>query len=121
MAIAYETNARKLEHSTLDAIVGRPMHHHDPKKIIPFTAPADAPAVQPSRTIHRAPLLQKLLVIYPRYLCVAMLLLFVYLQLATFAELPAGQLDFLWISAYALAGSSALFSHLFPEETNNPS
>ena len=61
---------------------------------------------------HVAALRQKLLVTYPRYLCVALLSLFLYLRLAAFAEVPATGLNVLWISAYALAAISFVCSRL---------
>lgn len=117
MAMTYETGARKLERPELDVINYSDVHHHDPKKIIAFSAPrAAAPhpsaAARHRRMERRAAMQYKLLVAYPRYLCAAMLVLFVYLRLATFSEVPAGNLNLLWMGAYALAGSSFLFSRL---------
>lgn len=117
MAMTYETGARKLERTELDVINYSDVHHHDPKKIIAFSSPrAAAPhpsvAARHRRMERRAAVQYKLLVAYPRYLCVAMLALFVYLRLATFAEVPAGNLNLLWMGAYVLAGGSFLFSRL---------
>ena len=118
MTMSYETSARKLEHNEIDVINYSDVHPHNPKKVIAF-APAQPQAVpHPSmvsrhrRMARKAALQQKLLVTYPRYICVAFLVLFVYLRLATFAEVPATGLNFLWISAYALAGISFVFSHM---------
>lgn len=118
MTMSYETSARKLERAEIDVINYSDVHPHNPKKVIAF-APAQPQAVpHPSmvsrhrRMARRAALQQKLLVTYPRYICVAFLALFVYLRLATFAEVPATGLNFLWISAYALAGISFVFSRM---------
>lgn len=118
MTMSYETSARKLERAEIDVINYSDVHPHNPKKVIAF-APAQPQAVpHPSmvsrhrRMARKAVLQQKLLVTYPRYICVAFLALFVYLRLATFAEVPATGLNFLWISAYALAGISFVFSRM---------
>ncbi len=49
---------------------------------------------------------RKLLVTYPQYLSVALLVAFFYLRLALFADAPFAALHLLWVGAYALAGIS---------------
>ena len=77
MRISYETAAKKLEYAAPDVINYSDVHPHDPKKVIAFSAPAAAP--HPSmrsrhrRMARRALRMQKLLVAYPRYACVALL------------------------------------------------
>ena len=116
MTISYETGARKLERAEIDVINYSDVHPHDPKKVVAFapdrpqTAPHPSMVSRHRRMARKAALQQKLLVTYPRYICVAFLALFVYLRLATFAEMPSTGLNFLWISAYALAGISCVFS-----------
>ena len=118
MTMSYETGARKLERPEVDLINYSDVHPHSTKKVIPFTPSAAAQAPHPSmasrhrRMARKAALRQKLLVTYPRYLCVALLSLFLYLRLAAFAEVPATGLNVLWISAYALAAISFVCSRL---------
>ncbi len=119
MTMSYETSARSLEQKEIDVINYSDVHRHDPNKIISFTAEHQGSTVHPSmasrhrRAQHRAVRQQKWMVTYPRYLSVALLILFVYLQLAGFSEVPATGLNVLWIGAYALAGISFLFARLF--------
>lgn len=118
MTMSYETSARKLERAEIDLINYSDVHPHNPKKVIAFTGAQAQTAPHPSmasrhrRMERKAARQQKLLVTYPRYLCVALLGLFIYLRLATFAEVPATGLNVLWISAYALAGISFVFAHM---------
>lgn len=61
-----------------------------------------------SRMVRRASLEWKVLVTYPQYLSVALLLVFFYLRLALFADAPFAALHLLWLGAYGLAGISLL-------------
>ena len=85
------------------------------RSYVPFAA-APAAAPHPSmrsrhrRMARRALRMQKLLVAYPRYACVALLALFLYLRIAVFPESGAAGLGALWIGAYLLAGLSFVFA-----------
>ena len=115
MRISYETAAKKLEYAAPDVINYSDVHPHDPKKVIAFSAPAAAVPHPSMRSRHRrmarrALRMQKLLVAYPRYACVALLALFLYLRIAVFPESGAAGLGALWIGAYLLAGLSFVFA-----------
>ena len=115
MRISYETTAKKLVREAPDVINYSDVHPHDPKKVIAFSAPPAA-APHPSmrsrhrRMARRARLARKLLVTYPRYACVALLALFLYLRIAVFPESGAAGLGALWVGAYLLAGLSFIFA-----------
>jgi hypothetical protein len=64
-----------------------------------------------SRAARREARLQRILVTFPRYLCVAQLALFLYLRLAFFPDSSATGLDLLWIGAFTLAAFSTYFAH----------
>ena len=119
MTLSYETGARKLEQNEIDLINYADVHPHDPKKVIALSGAARTAAPHPSmrsrhrRSVQKAAMQRKLLVVYPRYLSLALLGLFVYLRLATFSEVPVAGMNGLWISAYALAAISVVFSRLY--------
>ena len=123
MTMSYETGAKKLERGEVDLINYSDVHRHDPKKIIAFAPVQDTRPVHPSmrsrhrRMERRMERRRALLVTYPRYLSVILLMLFVYLHLASFAEIPAAGLNFLWIGSYALIALSAVFSHLLNDSS----
>lgn len=113
--------ARKLAEAELDYINYSDVHPHNPKKIIAFTgaqAAVTAAAPHPSMVSRHRRMMQrytkqyKLLVACPRYLSVALLGAFLYLRLGMFPDGAFAALNLLWIGAYALAGSSFLFSKL---------
>lgn len=122
MTMTYESTARKLEAPEIDYFNYSDVHHHDPKKVIAFTDPHTAMRPHPSaasrhrRAAQRQERQMKLLVTYPRYLCVILFALFIYLRLATF-DAPVAAFNLLWISGYILAGSSFIFAKLLKPST----
>ena len=115
---SHDNTARKLQEVELDYINYSDVHRHDPKKVIAFTGAPTATAAAPHpsmvsrhrRMVQRYAKQYKLLVAYPRYLCVALLGMFLYLRLGVFPDASVAGLSLLWIGAYVLAGSSFLFS-----------
>ena len=117
MTMTYESTARKLERGEVDYFNYSDVHHHDPKKVIAFSGvqttmrPHPSMASRHRRALQRQKRQTKLLVTYPRYLCVILFALFIYLRLAT-ADAPIAAFNLLWIVGYVLAGSSFIFARL---------
>ena len=117
MTRSYESVARTWEQQAPEPRSFHAMHPHPSQKIIPFV-PAAASAVHPSmagrhrRYARRCAFQHKLFVVLPRYLCVALLTLAFFAQLAL---MPLPLVSVCYASAFVLAGISTLFARSFKE------